>query len=167
MKLKNPFTDMRTVGRLLEGAEGHARRAGEDPPGAEHLLLSALDLPDGSARAAFEAVGADPGDLPDAIAAQHADALRAVDIDAPDDEPDPPAAEEPRRGRGAFRSTGAAQTAFREAVRLSKPGHLRGGHVVAAVAWMERGTAVRALDRMGIERAALARAAMDAARAAR
>jgi ClpA/ClpB-like protein len=51
-------------------------------PGAEHLLLAALELPDGTARRAFERVGADPNALRQAIEEQHAEALCAVGIDA-------------------------------------------------------------------------------------
>ncbi|MGZ8476106.1 MAG: Clp protease N-terminal domain-containing protein, partial [Candidatus Limnocylindria bacterium] len=45
---------MRTIKKLLTDAEVEARAMGEAEPGAEHLLLAALDLPDGSARRAFE-----------------------------------------------------------------------------------------------------------------
>src|SRR5687767_10675111 len=75
MKLTKRVRDVRTINMLLTGAEAEARRAGESLPGAEHLLLSAIALPDGSARRAFERVGADPDRLQAAIAAQHADAL--------------------------------------------------------------------------------------------
>ncbi len=84
MGLKSPVRDIRTINRLLGGAEAEARRKGESLPGAEHLLLAALALPEGSARRAFERVGADPDRLADAIAAQHADALAAIGIEAPD-----------------------------------------------------------------------------------
>jgi len=152
---------MRTVSRLLRGAERIARASGEEVPGAEHLLLSAMDLPDGTARRAFERVGADPDGLAAAIAAQHADALRAVGIDAGDlDDLEVPAQE----GRGVFRSTPSAQAVFRRAVDLSgtpRPRQLLGAHIVVAVAEMEHGTAARALSRMGVERGQLARAASD------
>ena len=79
MKIANPVRDARTIKQLLEGAEAEATRAGEPQPGAEHLLLAALDLPDGSARRAFAAAGADPDALRDAIAAQrHGTAARAL-----------------------------------------------------------------------------------------
>jgi hypothetical protein len=63
VKLRNPVRDMRTIKTLMTGAEAEALEAGESVPGAEHLLLSALALPDGSARRAFERVGADPDEL--------------------------------------------------------------------------------------------------------
>lgn len=156
-RLKGEF---HTIRQLLEGAERMAQESGEAHPGAEHLLLSALALPDGTARRAFERLGANPDNLQSAIAAQHADALRAVGI-----ERDPIEAVLPAPGaRGVFLSTPSAQTAFRRAVELSKhpkPRRLLGAHVVAAVAEMERGTVARTLRRMGLDRQQLAAAARD------
>ncbi len=86
MKLKTPIQDVRTIKELLTGAEDIARRAGESQPGAEHLLLSALEMPEGSARRAFERVGADPDGFAPAVSAQHADALRAMGIEPPPEE---------------------------------------------------------------------------------
>ena len=80
MRLGNPVREIRTIDRLLTGAEAQARRLGDDLPGAEHLLLSALELPDGTARATFARVGADADRLAEAIADRHAAALRAVGI---------------------------------------------------------------------------------------
>jgi ATP-dependent Clp protease ATP-binding subunit ClpA len=152
---------MRTIDRLLRGSEAHARRMGDALPGAEHLLLSALDLPDGTARSAFAAAGADPDGYGAAVAAAHSEALRAVGI-ALGPEPAPPAGPAEPVREGPMRAAPSQQAAFREAVRLAKqefPSRLRGGHVVIAVAGAEHGTAVRALAAMGVDRAALAAAA--------
>jgi ATP-dependent Clp protease ATP-binding subunit ClpA len=163
MKLRNPVRDMRTIKELLTGAEAEARRAGEAQPGAEHVLLSALALPDGSARRAFERVGADPNDVREAIAGQYADALRSIGVEPVDDETlDPPVAESGRVGGGVFRSSATAQSVFQEAskmARAEKGSQFAGAHVVAAVAQMEHGTAARALRRMGIDREELEAAA--------
>lgn len=161
MRLPNPVREVRTIDRLLTGAETQARRLGDDLPGAEHLVLSALDLPDGTARAAFRRIGADPDAFPAAIAAQHSAALRAVGISVEATPPDPPAPAEPVRS-GPLRTDASCQAAFQEAARLARserPSRLRGAHVLLAVAAMEHGTAVRALEAMGIDRAALAAAA--------
>ena len=161
MPTTRPFAEFRTIRALLEGAERLARDSGEELPGAEHLLLSAMDLPDGTARRAFERLGADPRGLPAAIAAQHAAALRAVGVDgdrvATLHEPVPPA-------RRTFNATPSAQAAFRRAVELSatpRPRRLLGAHVVAAICEMEHGSAARAVRRMGIERELLAAAARE------
>lgn len=164
MRIGNPVREIRTIDRLLTGAEAQARRLGDDLPGAEHLLLSALELPDGTARGAFARIDADPDGLAAAVADQHAAALRAVGI-AVDDAivAVPPGPVEPVRS-GPLRTDASAQAAFQEAVRQARstrPSRLRGAHVVVAVAAMEHGTAARALEAMGVDRARLA----DAARA--
>lgn len=164
MKLRNPVRDVRTIKTLLEGAEAEAHAAGEPQPGAEHLLLAALALPDGTAQAAFAAVGVDPDAVRAAIAGVHADALRAVGVEPPaEDALD--AAIAPGSARGAYRSRASARTAFTAASDLARSGDgpLSGAHVVAAVADLEHGTAPRALAALGVDRAALAAAARDLA----
>ena len=160
MPLLRMINEFRTVRALLGNAERIARGLGEELPGAEHLLLSALELPDGTARRAFERLGRSPDGLPAAIAAQHRSALASVGI-VVEDEPAPTPLP---NARGAFRSTPAAQAAFRRAVELSgtpKPRRLLGAHVLLALSEQEHGTVARTLKAMGIERGALA----DAARA--
>jgi ATP-dependent Clp protease ATP-binding subunit ClpA len=170
VKLKNPVRDVRTIKRLLSGAEAEARQAGESLPGAEHLLLSALALPDGSAKRAFERLGADPDQLRPAIAAAHAEALRAIGIEPPDDDAlDAAAGEDTRAPTGVFRSNAPAQSAFQAAAQLARAERSQrvGAHIVAAVAEMEHGTAARALTAMRIDRAALAAAAREETGSAR
>lgn len=155
----------RSIKKLLTGSEAEAHEAGETLPGAEHLLLSALSLPDGSARRAFERLGADPHDLRSAIAGQHAEALRAIGIEpVSDDVLDAPAGRAVAPATGVFGATASAEAAFRAAVDLAKaekPSNLVGAHVVAAIAEMEHGTAARALGAMGVDRHALAIAAQQ------
>ncbi|MGD9571008.1 MAG: Clp protease N-terminal domain-containing protein [Thermoleophilia bacterium] len=164
MRFPNPVREIRTIDRLLKGSEAQARRMGDEIPGAEHLLLSALELPDGTARAAFTAVGADPDALLPAVAEAHAEALRAVGIAVDAASLGDPGPLEPVTS-GPTRSDPSQQAAFQEAVRLSKlerPAELRGAHVVIAVAGMEHGTAPRALAAMGVDRDALVAAARAA-----
>lgn len=161
----NPLTmlrDMRTIKALLERAESVAREMGEEDPGAEHLLLAAIDLPDGAAERALAAHGADRAQLRDAIVATHAEALASVGIDPGDaarlsrSEPI-----EPPSRRGIYRSRPSAREAFQAAGELARSSRerLSGAHVVAAVAAMEHGVAARALERLGIDRAALGESA--------
>lgn len=155
--------DVRTIRLLLTGAEEEARRSGEEMPGPEHLLLSALALPDGSAARALREVGVEHAQLAAAIEQVHAGALAAVGIDA---EQGPGAtAELHGRARGSFRSTPQAQQVFRAAVALSKtarPAQLSGADVVAAICDLERGTVARALVTLGVDRDRLRRAAQQA-----
>lgn len=162
MKLPRPLRDIDTINKLLSGCEEEARLAGDALPGAEHLLLSALALPDGTARRAFDRVGADPDEYRAAISQTHASALRGIGISAGDLATPAPASALPAKATGLVRTTASEQQAFQAAVKLSKaskPSLLLGAHVVVAVCQMEHGTAVRALETMGIDRAALSAAA--------
>jgi ATP-dependent Clp protease ATP-binding subunit ClpA len=163
VKLPRALQDVRTIEALLTGAEAEARRAGDDLPGPEHLLLAAFELPDGTARRAFERLGAGPEDFRAAVETAHRQALQYVGVTVPDDAgelltpPAPPG--------GVYRLTAPGQEVFQAAVKLSKatrPALLRGGHVVAAVCDQEHGTVARALKALGIERDALATAAAEA-----
>jgi hypothetical protein len=60
--IKNKIQEMKTISRLCLGVEKYANLAGEEKPGAEHFMLSALDLPDGTARKVFERLKLDPNE---------------------------------------------------------------------------------------------------------
>jgi ATP-dependent Clp protease ATP-binding subunit ClpA len=157
MGLLTAVRDVRTIKRLLTEAEAEARRAGEDRPGPEHLLLAATALSDGTATRALTRVGVTPEALREAVAAAHATALAGVGIGAEHQG----AAALRAPATGPLRSTPQAQQVFQEAVALAKAGRspLRGAHVVAAAGALERGTAVRALTALGVDRGDLRAAA--------
>jgi ATP-dependent Clp protease ATP-binding subunit ClpA len=146
MKLPRALQDIHTIKTLLTAAEAEAQRAGDDLPGPEHLLLAAFDLPDGTARRAFERLGVEPA------------AFRAA-IDVADTGAEPPAA---APASGVYRLTAPGQHVFQSAVSRAKaaePTGLRGGHIVAAVSDQRHGTAARALRTLGVDPAALNAAA--------
>ncbi|SEO75888.1 Clp protease N-terminal domain-containing protein [Trujillonella endophytica] len=150
MGLVRAIRDIRTIKRLLTGAEAEARSAGEAVPGPEHLLLSAAALPDGSAARALARLGTDAAALRSAVAATHAEALTDLGLEAGT----APAPALATPAAGPMRTSPQAQQVFQRAVELSKrasPAGLRGVHVLAAVGELERGTAVRALRRLGVE----------------
>ena len=160
MRIINAVRDVRTMGRLLPEAEAEARRAGEERPGPEHLVLAAAALPDGSAARALGHVGTDAQRLRSAIETAHESGLAAAGIDLDGAAPGTMALRAP--ARGIMRSTPQAQEVFQDAVALSKatkPSYLQGAHVVAAACELERGTFIRALDALGIDRDALRAAA--------
>lgn len=165
MRFFDAGRDVRTIGLLLSGAEAEARLAGQSQPGPEHLVLAATALPDGTAARACAAVGVDDDALRDALESAHRDALGAVGVVADADIAISPALRGP--ARGALRSTPQAQQVFQRAVAMSKrrrQGPLRGADVVAAACELQRGTLVRALDALGVDRKALAAAAEAAVR---
>ncbi len=160
MSPRRPFADIATMNTLFPAAESEALAMGESEPGAEHLVIAALGLPDGSAARAFERVGADPDDFKKAVAAQHDEALRSVGIAVPDQLASE-GVRPPTKRRGVFRSKGSSQQVFRRVVKLvrKEKSQIYGAYIVMVAAEMNEGTVVRALEHMGIAPAALALAA--------
>lgn len=154
--------DMRAIGQLLSEAERVARRMGEEQPAAEHLLIAASNLPDGSAARALAAVELDAERIERAVTDVHAEGLVSAGVAPagaahraearPLDGPPP---------TGPYRSSASAQELFQAAAALARGARqrFRGAHVVLASARIEEGTLARALERLGVDRAALADAA--------
>ena len=156
--------DMRTIKQLLTDAERIAREMGEEEPGAEHLLLSAIGLPDGTAARALGSLGVDAGGIRNALRAEQADALVAAGV--PRETAESMADPDPLGPAGAPLLYGAGPSArevFQEAGRLARSSkqRLAGAHVILAATSLERGTVPRVLHRLGVDRQQLA----DAARA--
>lgn len=159
--------DMRTIKALLTRAEDIARALGDREPAAEHLLLSALELPDGTARRAFERVGVQPDDVAGAVQRQYDEALAAVGIVAPGATTEPRPLPGRRPALAGFAPSGrAAFQAAATRARGRRPPRLTAADVVAAVCEQERGTAARALAVLGVDRDDLRAAAEREALAA-
>ncbi|MGJ7442174.1 Clp protease N-terminal domain-containing protein [Aquipuribacter sp. MA13-6] len=161
MSLRTALRDVTTIRTLLTTAEDEARRGGDELPGAEHLVLAAAALPDGSAARALAAVGVDVGTLRGAIEAVHAEALGASP-DSPGTDQVPLEVAVAGPASGVFRCTATARQVFQQAsgvARAPGSGGLQGRHVVAAACDLTRGTFVRALDRLGVDRSRLRDAA--------
>ncbi|KQW87086.1 hypothetical protein ASC94_27060 [Massilia sp. Root418] len=149
---------MQTIKALCEGAEEQARKAGQEQPGAEHYVLSALALEDGSARRVFGRLGKDAEAYRAALARQHSEALRKLGIDAGGaGEPLPVAGE----ASGLFDSQPSGQALMQALPELAKQSQapLRGAHVLLAAAGMQHSLAARALRAMDVELEALVQAA--------
>lgn len=156
--------DMRTIKQLLTEAERIAREMGEEEPAAEHLLLSAMGLPDGSASRALATVGVDEERLRLALREEQAEAL--VSVGVPRETADAMAEPKPLAPGGApllYAAGPSAREVFQEAGKLARSSkqRLAGAHVVVAAAGLSRGTVPRVLERLGVDRTRLA----DAARA--
>lgn len=153
------FREMRAIKDLLTGAESIARSMGDEQPAAEHLLLAAFDLPDGSADRVLGRFGLDRERLRGAIVEQHAAALVAAGMrpDVAGQLSDAPPLDPPT-GSGIYRSSPSAQDAFQRAGAMARSSRrpLVGAHVVAAVADMEHGTVAQLLERLGIDRSEVA-----------
>ena len=78
--ISNRLKEMRTVTELLDSAGRIARENGCTSPGSEHLLLAALDLPDGTARRVLESTGVNCNQLVTAISNLHQTTLQKIGI---------------------------------------------------------------------------------------
>lgn len=160
-KKRSRIEDIRIMNRLFPAADAIAEADGDDTAGAEHLLIAALDLDTGSARRAFERVGADPDQFRVAVREQHADAVRAVGMRPMSDDmldrhiPPPTPDNRPHRG------SPSSHELFRSVVKLVRRerSQLHGAYFVLVAAQTERGTTARALRHMNIEPTELAAAA--------
>ncbi len=157
-RIRLRIQDMKTISKLISGADEQARIRGEEKPGAEHFLLSALNMPEGSARRVFERVGADPDKFHEAIGKQYSDALKSVGIDVKsiDNEPEPVEIE--TIFHNAQPSGQAVMKKLYALKKKDKDRPLLGAHVVGVVASMEHGVAARALRAMEVDQAGIARA---------
>lgn len=147
--LRRRFNDARTLALLCKGAEREARAAGQTEPGAEHFLLAALELPDGSARRAFERLGVAPAQVRAAIERQYAQALGdAVGIE--------PATPLSGAGAGVYRAAASGQEIVQALARRSDgDAGLRGADVLRAIAAMRHGVAARSLRALDLDEPAI------------
>ena len=159
-RLRRARADLATMRTLLPQAERLAQSEGLARPGAEHLLLAALDL-DRTAVAALAEVGVDRHALQQALAEQHAAALRSVGVVADEDALAAALPPAPERAAGAYRSEPSQQALFQASVRRAKAERspLRSAHVLLATLDLEHGPLPRALDHLGVDRTAVRSAA--------
>lgn len=161
-QLRARLDSMTTIRRLLEEAERIAAGRGAPRPSAEHLVLAALDLPDGTAHRAFARLGRSPDEFAAALDRQEADDLRPVGVEAPHDtigaQLPPPGAP-----AGVYRSEPSAQQLFQLAGADARRhgGVLTGAHLLRAAADLEHGVVARTLRRIGIDRGDLREAATE------
>ncbi|MEI3856126.1 MULTISPECIES: Clp protease N-terminal domain-containing protein [Ensifer] len=153
--IKSKLNDMSTVKLLCERAEAHALLDQQREPGAEHFLLAALDLPDGTARLAFEKAGLAPDALRGAIERQYVDALRSIGLKA-----NMPADTPMSASPGIYQAASSGREIM-QALAATRRDHgpLLGAHVVGIVAGMSHGVAARALRAMGADPSTLKSAA--------
>lgn len=158
--LKARATAMKTISALLTDAEEIARGQGAERPAAEHLVVAALRLPDGTAARALASVGSSTADFHAALDAQEAEDLERVGVHA---DRDRIRAElpQPTEAGGVYRSEPSAQQLFQAASDDARRegGALLGAHVVRAAAALEHGSTARAFRRMRIDRTRLQAAA--------
>lgn len=165
-RLRLRIRDMRTISALFQAADKHAHQNGEDMSGAEHFLLAAIDLPDGTARQTFRHLGVEQDALRAAIAHQYNAALQGVGLDTShigDFEP-------VTSNRIFNKSKPSVQNLMKTLADQrshDKDTPLLSAHVLLAVASMKQGVAARALRIMGIDQDVLHAAAENEIRSFR
>ncbi len=159
-KIKARAAAVKSIAALLTQAEEIARNGGAEQPAAEHLVLAALQLPDGTAARALERLGCAATDFATVLEEQEVDDLGRIGVHADHDRI---GAELPVPGEpsGLYRSETSAQELFKVAGDEARHGGgaFVGAHVLRAAAGLEHGATARALRRMGIDRAELRDAA--------
>lgn len=153
-KFRAFIRDRNTVITLHSGAEKQARMNGDEKPGAEHFLLAALELSDGTAKRAFESIGIDPGILRSAINKQVNDTLKKIGIDTSQfnlDNGNPDSVSKNRIFPNWANSSGhllIKEINRIQEIDLNIP--LIGAHVVAAIAKMKFGITIQTFRTLGI-----------------
>ena len=162
-KLKQIIGDMKTMTKLCQGAEKHANINGEEKPGVEHFMLSALDLPDCTARKAFKRLNIDPDGVNQAIKMQHIDALNNIGINPKSMGFDLSTSEVVQPSLKLYDTQPSGQVLLNKLYKLNKNRNTRllGVHVLEVIASMENGIAVRTLRKMGIDSIAFNKAIED------
>jgi ATP-dependent Clp protease ATP-binding subunit ClpA len=148
------LNDMAAIRALLEAAERESAAMGEPEPGAEHVVLAALGLPDRTAADTLAGLGVDVARLRQAIEQVHAEALAAVGITEPP--LSTPIATPPNRG--IYRSKGSTRdllTATADARKEMHSQRFTSAHVLIGASTLEHGTLAKALHHLGIDAATL------------
>lgn len=157
-RIRLRIQDMKTIGKLISGADEQAHINGEEEPGAEHFVLSALKLPDGSARRIFERFEVDSDKFLKAIGKQYSDALKSVGIDMESIEKESEPVETERVFHNSKPSGQAVMKKLYAFKKKDKDRPILGAHVLGVVAGMEHSVAARALRAMGIDQADITKA---------
>ncbi|MBB5019834.1 ATP-dependent Clp protease ATP-binding subunit ClpA [Chitinivorax tropicus] len=168
-RVRNYLAKAKQLKQLCEAAERYAHADAKSEVGAEHFVLAALDMSDGTASLALQVCGVDASQFRTALAQQYDVALRDVGMGGNKVRPieaigiatdvNRPTANPPR---GIFRGAASAQALMQALHRLGNDA-LLSANVLNAAAQAERGIVARTLAVLGIERKALIQAAQEAA----
>jgi len=158
-RIKLRLKDMKTLKLLISGADDHANKLGQEEPGAEHFVLSALNLPDGTAKRAFAKIGENPDTFLDAIKKQQSDALSSIGVSDDSLQKDPEPIEQSRILHNSKPSGNMIVKRLYELKKKDKDKPILGAHVLLVATSLEYGTVPRALRAMGVEIVNLAAAA--------
>lgn len=160
-RLTQNFADMATIKTLCEAAERIARENHQERPGAEHFVLAALELPDGSAARIFNALGLTGADFARALQETHRAALSTAGVGMDQiegSERDVPPLGQPKGLYDAAPSGAAVLQGLAALRKRGISGPLSGAHVLQVVSTMQHGTTARAFKLLGRDQASVAAA---------
>jgi len=165
-RIRQRMRDVRTIKDLSLAAEQLAIGMGDAPPGAEHFMLAAINMADGTAHQAFEFVGADPDQFRISIDEQYDQALRSTGIEAANIDNDAVVNEMglSESKPAPFQTKPDVTSLFKrmhqfDSARPDRP--LLGASVVFAAASLEQGVTARTLRAMNVDRGELAVSAQN------
>lgn len=151
-RLKQTFKDMGTIKTLCEAAERIANSEQQRTPAAEHFVLAALELPDGSAARVFQKLGITREAFAEALREQHRDRLRRAGVNealiASSEYAVPPLP----RSDGSYDAAPSGQAVLKGLAALRKrgvSGPLIGVHVLEVVLAMQHGATAHAFRALG------------------
>ena len=148
-RIRLRLKDMKTLIALGEGAKKHANLGGDEKVGAEHYVLSALDLPDGSATRVFQELGISAEDYSRSIEDQYNAALDAIGMSTGNTSADP--IEETGKLIRVQGSGSDLMKSLHALKQTDKDRALLGAHVLTVVGEMKHGAAIRAFRALGID----------------
>lgn len=151
-RLKLRLQDMQTISQLIPGADDAAKSMGEEDAGAEHFLISALTLPDGSAQRVFERLDTNAENFKKAVNKQYTSALTAVGIDADILEENPNLYEKNRFNTSKPSGVAVMKDLY-QLKRKDKDRLILGAHIIDVIARKEHGVTARVFKEMGLKRA--------------
>ena len=151
-----------TIKTLCLQAEKYANEEGQKEPGTEHFVLAAIELPDGTARKAFERMQADPNSFRAAINQQYQDSLHNIGVDLLTNNAINNTTLPMPSGEGLYRGQHSAQILMQNMAKQLKDSSvplLVGANVIIAATQAQHGVVIRALQSMGVSPINLAEAA--------
>ena len=163
-RMKLRLKDMATITKLCQVAEKYSLKRGDGAPAEEHFLLSALDLPDGTAHRVFERVGINPDQLEKAIDQQHREALSHIGVDASNIDLEGGRVDANEFPKVPFDSKPSAQSLMKElenARRSDKDIPLLGLHIIEVLSSKELGVVARTLKLLGVSQSSLKEAVIQ------
>lgn len=165
--IRQRLRDMKMIKVLCIEAEKIANAQDQKVPGAEHFVLSALAMTDGTARKAFLRIHADPANFRTAITQQYQNALKNIGIAFPLDSEISDNATPMPTSKGPYQTKPSAQALMQILTReimvnerkVDSTTPLLSAHVLLAATAAQYSVAARAIRAMGINQTSLVEAA--------